>query len=69
MLTGMETASGDYIAVIDEIENTQCWYRAKLESDLNTACTNYLLDNIVGESVFDAACGRGALLKRKNKIS
>ena len=36
----------------------------KRESDLNTTCLNYILENIVGESVLDAACGRGALLKK-----
>ena len=36
----------------------------KREMDLNTACLDYILNNLVGESVLDAACGRGGLLKK-----
>ena len=36
----------------------------KRETDLNTACLDYILNNIVGESILDAACGRGGLLKK-----
>ena len=36
----------------------------KRESDLNTVCLEYILKSVTGESVLDAACGRGALLKR-----
>lgn len=42
----------------------------KRPCDLNTACLNYILNNINGSSVLDAACGRGALLiKIKEKYT
>lgn len=34
------------------------------EMDVNTACLQYIVDNIAGKSVLDAACGRGALLRK-----
>ncbi len=35
----------------------------KRPTDLNSACLDYILKNIKGSSVLDAACGRGGLLK------
>jgi ubiquinone/menaquinone biosynthesis C-methylase UbiE len=36
----------------------------KRATDLNSVCLQYILDHISGESVLDAGCGRGALLKK-----
>jgi ubiquinone/menaquinone biosynthesis C-methylase UbiE len=33
-------------------------------TDLNTKCMKYILKNIIGENVLDAACGRGYLLSK-----
>ncbi len=35
----------------------------KRETDLNSKCRHFILDNIKGKTVIDVACGRGALLK------
>ena len=34
------------------------------ETDLNTDCVNYVLNNISGNSILDIACGRGYLAKK-----
>lgn len=36
----------------------------KRETDLNSACLNFITNNIMGETVLDTACGRGFLARK-----